>query len=499
MPPVWRPEVRQQAPTPIDPTDAGPLATAWRGPGGMREALVIGTPLMVSMGSTTLMQFADRIFLGQHSVAELAASWPAAMASFLFMGFFMGAASCVGVLVAQYAGACRFERVGPALWQGLWFSLAAALALAGLAQLGGPLFALAGHEAQVQALEADYFRLITMGSGLGIVATVFSAYFSGRGMTLPVMVVNLAVAAFNIPLAYALILGRWGAPELGIHGAALATIISWGLNCLLYIWLTFRDPEAEARFRVRSGWRLDRVLLRQLLDVGLPAGVQFFLDIMAMTAFLLLVGRIGLSELSATNIAFSINALTYLPVIGLSIATSTLVGRSLGQNRPDIARRATRNVLLLAVSWMAVVGLVFVLTPGPLLELFRPPPDAVGAENYDAIRATGVVLLRYVAAYSLVDAVSVICFGALKGAGDTRFVMLTMLGATVLALMLPTWLLVHNGIGGVHGPWICMTIYILVLAGGFALRFASGIWQRKRLVQPAQELGDKPGESDACP
>lgn len=123
---------------------AGTWADRWHGPGGYREALVIGTPLMVSMGSYTLMQFTDRVFLGRHSVAEIAASVPAGITSFLFQGFFMGVASCVSVLVAQYAGACRPERVGPALWTGVWFSLAASAILAGLAFLGGPLFTWAG-------------------------------------------------------------------------------------------------------------------------------------------------------------------------------------------------------------------------------------------------------------------------------------------------------------------------------------------------------------------
>jgi len=472
-------------------------ASRWQGPGGYREALTVGAPLMVSMGSMTLMQFTDRVFLGRHSVAEIAASVPAGITSFLFLGFFMGVASCVSVLVAQYAGACRPERVGPALWQGVWFSLAAAAVLAGLAFLGGPLFAWAGHPEQVRALEADYFFILTLGGGFMILSTTLSSYFSGLEKTVPVMLVNLAGAALNIPLDYALIFGKWGAPELGIHGAALATGAGSAFTCRLFIALILRSPEARARHKIAALPRPDREMRARLLRIGLPAGVQFFLDILALTGFSLLVGRLGMVELSATNIAFSINSLTYLPVIGLSIAASILVGRSQGQKRPDIAQRATGNILRLSLAWMWAVGLLFVLLPGPLLDLFETTPGLAqlpGDPAFADIREAGVVLLRYVALYSLIDGVSIVYFGALKGAGDTRFVMLTMLAASVGVLILPVWLLVETGTGGLHGPWLCLTAYIAALALSFALRFRSGTWRRIQVIEDTPRAKDR-----ACP
>ncbi len=441
---------------------------------------------MVSMGSYTLMQFTDRVFLGRHSVAEIAASVPAGIASFMFLGFFMGVASCVSVLVAQYAGACRPERVGPALWQGVWFSLASAAILAGLAFLGGPLFSWAGHPAQILVMETDYFFILTLGGGFMVLSTALSSYFSGLERTVPVMLVNLLGAAANIPLDYALIFGRWGAPELGIRGAAVATVAGSAINCLLFFTIILLSPEARLRHKIAALPRPDLEMLLRLLRIGLPAGVQFFLDILALTGFSLLVGRLGMVALSATNIAFSINSLTYLPVIGLSIAASILVGRSQGQKRPDIAERATGNILRLSLFWMWAVALVFVLLPGPLLDLFETTPGIAplpGDPAFADIRHMGVVLLRYVALYSLIDGVSIVYFGALKGAGDTRFVMLTMLAASVGVLILPAWLLVEAGIGGIHGPWLCLTAYIAALAGSFALRFRGGAWRRIQVIE----------------
>lgn len=466
------------------PEDSGPNAGRWDGPGGAREVLRLGAPLMISMGSATLMQFTDRMFLGWHSVAELAASVPAGIAAFLCTSLCLGAASCTGVLVAQYHGACRPERVGPALWAGVWFSLVSAALLAALAPLSGPLFELAGHPEAVRALETDYFRILTLGAGFSVLSGALSGYFSGLGRTVPVMLANLAGAAANIPLDYALIFGRLGAPELGIRGAALATVAGAAVTCLLLA-LPLLAPEAEARHRLRSGWRLEADMLRRLCAVGLPAGVQFFLDILALTGFVLLVGRTGLVELTATNIAFSINALTYLPVIGLGNALSVLVGRSQGQARPDIARRATANTLRLALGWMVGVGLLFVLAPGPLIDLFAAAAQGPGEPAFAAVRDMGVVLLRYVALYSLADAVSLVYFGALKGAGDTRYVMLTMLAASLGVLLLPTWLVVSTGAGGIHGPWLALTAYICFLATCFCLRFRGGKWRNLRVIEEA--------------
>jgi MATE family multidrug resistance protein len=342
----------------------------------------------------------------------------------------------------------------------------------------------------------DYYRILTLGSGFMVLSTVLSAYFSGLGRTVPVMLVNLAGAALNVPLDYALIFGTWGAPEMGIRGAALATVAGSAFSCLLFVWLLLRSPSTAKRHNFAT-LRLEPEMLWRLLRIGTPAGVQFFLDILAITGFSLLVGRLGMVELSATNIALSINSLTYLPVIGMSIAVSILVGRSQGQRRPDIAQRATRSVLRLSLGWMWVVSLAFVLLPGPLLDLFETTPGVAslpGDPPFSATRDMGVLLLRYVALYSLIDGISIVYFGALKGAGDTRFVMWTMFVASIGVLILPAWYLVQAGIGGIHAPWLCLTAYIVVLASAFSLRFRTGKWRLVKVIEdsPKRECAEPP-------
>lgn len=450
--------------------------------GGYRRVLAIGLPLVVSMGSTTLMLFTDRVFLGNYSVDAIAAAMPAGIASFAILSFFIGTAGYTGVFIAQYTGANRPERVGAALWQGIWFCLGAGLVSVLASFLTGPLFFLAGHPQDVRVLEEAYYRILMLGGVFPVLDAAFSGFFTGRGLTRVVMVVNLIGAVLNIPLDYALIYGAFGLPEMGIEGAALATVIGGAVSATLFCLLIF-TRENERLFMVKSAFAPDRDLFGRLMKYGLPGGVQFFLDIFAITFFVFLVGRIGKQELAATNIVFSINTLAFLPMVGFSVAASTLVGQALGAENPGEAHQDTMRTLRLTLAYMGAVSLLFVFFPEHFLSLFRPRDlDVAG---YAAITATGVWLMRFVALYSLVDAVGMILFGALKGAGDSRYLMLSMGGAAIFVMILPTYAAVEWFGAGIYTAWAFLTAYVFALAGLMWLRYRGGTWRRMRVIEGA--------------
>jgi len=451
----------------------------WAAQNGYRESLRIGLPLVVSMLSSTVMTFTDRIFLGHYSLEALAASFPANVSAFLFLSFFFGVVEYSGVFVSQYTGAAKHDRVGAALWQGLWFCLPAGLILASMWFVAEPIFALAGHPPVVREQEVAYFRILTLGGGPFLVGVCLSTFFSGRGLTKPVMLVNMAAAGLNIPLDYCLINGIGPFPELGIVGAGLATLVGYVLPSLCFARMVF-TRENEACYRVRSAWRFDRALFGRFMRFGLPGGVQFFLDMFAVTFFAFMVGRIGATELAATNVAISIDTLGFLPMIGMHIAASIMVGQAMGAGRPDQAAYATVSVLHIALAYMTVMAALIIFFPEMLMNLFRTRGDA-GAD-FGPVVDLGVVLLRYVAAFTFIDAVAIVYMGGLKGAGDTRFVMLVMAGAALFCMVLPLSLLVHFGVTSVHGPWMCLLAYVLALTAGFVLRFKFGPWRSIRVI-----------------
>ncbi len=454
----------------------------WNSPGGYKAVFKISLPLVMSMISHTMMQFTDRIFLGHYSIDAIAASMPAAIAAFLFIAFFMGIGEYVSVFVAQYTGAVRPERVGSALWQGIWFSIPAGILLASLALVAKPIFALGGHPAHIQALEVPYFQVLTLGGGLVILVTVLSCFYSGRGLTMPVMIVNILGAALNIPLDYALINGWWIFPELGIVGAGIATVCGSLFMLILFVALIFRK-ENNARFAVIKNWRFELALFKRFLSFGLPGGVSFFIDMFAVTFFIFMIGRVGAVELAATNMVISLDLLAFLPVVGIGIATSVLVGQNVGAGTPELGERATHSAVHLAVGYMSVMATCFLLFPEQLLNLFR---DKNMSEAEFAIVANmGVQMLRYVAVYCVLNGIVLTYFGGLKGAGDVRFVMWTSVVCSFGCIVLPVMALVAWTDMGFHGPWICLSLYALTLSIIAVLRFKGGKWKNMQVIEGA--------------
>lgn len=455
------------------------LMKRWHATGGYKESLVIGLPLVVSMLSATVMTFTDRIFLGNYSIEALGASLPASIAAFLFLSFFLGVAEYVGVFVSQYTGAGRHERVGAALWQGIWFSIPAGLLLASLWFIAEPLFILGGHPENIRELEIVYFRILTLGGGAHLMGITLSCFYSGRGLTKPVMIINMIAALINIPLDYCLINGVGPIPELGIRGAGLATLVGFTLPMVCFGFLVFTEKN-EQRFRVRSARAFDKDLFRRFMSFGLPGGIQFFVDMFAVSFFVFMVGRIGPVELAATNIAISIDTLSFLPMIGMHVAASIMVGQAMGAGKPEQAAYATKSVLHIAVLYMGCMAILFIALPGPLVELFRTRGG--DAAEFEQVRHLGAILLRYVAAFTLIDAVAIVYMGGLKGAGDTKFIMWTMGVSSLACIVLPLGMMSYYDSMDVHGPWICLLTYVCVLATAFMHRFRKGPWRSIQVI-----------------
>jgi MATE family multidrug resistance protein len=445
-----------------------------------RQVLRISLPLVVSMSSTMIMEFTDRIFLANYSLDAIAAALPAGIAAFLFISFFLGTAQYLNVFVAQYTGSGRLQRVGPALWQGIYFSALSAVAMVGLFFLAKPLFALGGHSPEVRGLEITYFRILCLGSGVLIVATALSCFFSGRGKTRPVMIINMIGTLFNIPLDYALINGVWFFPEWGILGAGIATVMSWTLIAVVFAFMIF-TVENNRIFDVWKHRTFEPGLFRRLMRYGIPSAVQFSMDIFAFTFFIFMVGRIGKLQLATTNIVLSINSLAFMPMMGFSLATSTLVGQALGRNRPDEAVAAIRATIHVVLVYISILLVLFLLMPLPLLELFRP--DHLTPEAFVAISQMGTLLLRFVAAYLFFDALYMVFIGVLKGAGDTRFIMWSIGTLSLAAMIMPIYIGVEIFDAGIYFAWSCATCFIFLLFTVSFRRYLQGRWKTMRVVR----------------
>jgi MATE family multidrug resistance protein len=460
-----------------DSTASSPAPGA-RAPGGSRELLALALPLVVSQSFMTVQVFLDTFLLAHHDPREMAASFPAVMWFWLPFGLLQVTAGYVSTFVAQYMGAGRPGRVGPAVWQGIHFAVLAGLLFLLMVPAAPALIALGGHTAALQGLEVTYLRCLCFAALPMLVMAAINGFFSGRGRTWTVLVIEAFGTAVNVALALVLIFGRLGLPEMGIAGAGVATAIGSAASAGLALVLLLR-PEHREEFNTLRGWRPERELFRRLMIYGGPAGAQVFLDVLVFHVFVQLVGRLGEAATGATTLTVRLNMVAFLPMMGMGQAVSILVGQRLGADRPDLAERSVFTGLKWVFGYMCGVAAIYLLFPGALVGLFEGGRDP---EAYARVAALVPHLLVCVAVYSLADSVNLTFSFALRGAGDTRFVSLLTFALAWPMMVIPTFLVVRAG-GSVFSAWWFATAYIVGMAVCFGLRFRSGKWKTMRVIE----------------
>jgi MATE family multidrug resistance protein len=453
----------------------------WPGPGGGREVAVLAYPLILGHLSFTVQTFVDRLFLTWYSPEAVAGAVAGLFAVWSVIALFTGTGEYLTTFVAQYLGAGRKERIGPALWQGFYFSLGAGLLVAALSPLAGPVFDLAGHAPGLRLYEVQYARALLLGAFPVVLMATLSTFFAGRGHTHAVLRVNVLATVVNVVLDYLLIFGKGGFPEMGVTGAALGTILSQVAGAVVYVAVILRSEYRRA-YRTLSGWRPEPALVLRLVRFGMPTGLQYSLEIGAFAVFMVIVGRIGALELAASGIAFNLNMIVFMPMVGLSIAVSSLVGRYLGADRPEVAERAVRSSLAMSFAYMAACGLLYVLGAPLLLA-----PYAAGADpgTWPRIAEVATVLLRFVAVYSIFDTMNLIYAAGLRGAGDTVYPMALTLVLAWGSMLVPAWVGCVVLGAGEYFAWTTASLYVVLLGLLMRRRFRAGRWKSMRVIEPA--------------
>ena len=451
----------------------------WLRPCGARTVLAVAMPLVISFTSWTVMNFTDRMFLVWYDVGAVAAVLPAGMVQWTLAAFAMGLVSYVTTFVAQYYGAGRYHRVGPVLGQAFWTALLFIPPLMATIPFAYEMFLAIGHPPELADLEARYYQVAMLATGAMLFSAVQAGFFTGRGDTRTVMIVDTGAAMLNLVLDYLWIFGHLGFPEGGIEGAAWASTVAQWTKVIWYALLMSSDAYGE--FRLRDALWLEWPLFRRLWRFGGPNGLQWFLEGAGFTGFLLLVGRLGEHATAATNLAINVNSVAFIPAIGLSIAVTTLVGQQLGANRPNRAKTATWSAFHLAVIYTGILAIIYVALPDVFLA-------AYGAGHHPAefapLRESVIVLLRFVAIYCLFDAMNLVFSGALRGAGDTRFILLVGLVMAPIPTVMIWWGIESWGAGLIYS-WVVITLWTCALGVIYLIRFLQGHWRTMRVIEPS--------------
>ncbi len=426
----------------------------------MATVVELAWPITVSMLSFTAMGVADTLFVSQLGTAPLAAVGMAVSTTFLILAFGMGLMGGVKVAVAQATGAGRHDMSKVLGWQGVWVAGVVGGLLVLLAPLGPTLFGLMGGDGEVRQMANLYFVIRAVGAPMTFGLLALKGWFDGTGDTKTPMKANLLANAVNIALDPLFIFGWGPVPALGVGGAAAATVIA---IVVALIWVAWR-----ARLHLGGvSRRPDIELLREIWRLGSPMGVRQLLGVGAWVVLISVLARVGAIDLAAHILVIRIVSMSFLPGYAISEAAGVLVGQSVGAGRPGAARQAWRHSMVLGIAVMAFFGVVFVAAPGPLIALF-------GAEA--AVAELAVTLMMIAAGFQVFDAIAMVSQGALNGAGDTRFTMVTsVLSAWFIQLPITYALAVPMELGAV-GAWCGLTVEIAALAGISWWRIRGTAW-----------------------
>ena len=454
------------------------IKSRWHSPSGYKEVLVLAIPLVITTSAGSLQSFIDRMFLSWFDSNALAATVPAALVSMTLTAVFLGLASYVGVFVAQYYGAREHARIGAVVWQGFYTIGLSLPVVIPIYLLIIPIFQLIGHNPILQVMEANYARIIILTIPIAIISASLSGFFSGIGRTSVVMWSNLLITLLNIALDYGLIFGHWGLPRMGVAGAAWATVIALSAGTFTQLWVFF-IPSHRKVYNSLSDWRFDGPLFRRLLRFGLPVGLQAQMQMLAWTLFVLLIGKIGIAALTAHSIAMNVFMLMVMPVMGMSIAVSVLVGQRLGAGDTGSAERVTYSAIHLSLLFFVVAGLMLVTQPNWFI---APFVQGMTPEVYASTIPLVKDLLTVVAMFCVFEAASMMMAGALKGAGDTHFVAWAGILCSWLVLVLPTALLAYFWHGNLLWSWLFFLLSGFTMCLVHWLRFRTAKWKLLRVT-----------------
>lgn len=432
-----------------------------------RSVMILALPVTL----TTFLQRAEGIvavfLVGGLGATSIAAVGLGQLLAFVATTLVSGVSVGTNVIVAQLWGARRRQDAGEAARHFLWLSIGISLLLASLG-IAGNQFVMRqlGAESTVIELALPYSTVIFLVIPCTVLIQVLSSILQGTGDTKTPMYGLIGVNLLHVCLAYPLIYGRWGAPNLGLKGAAIAVGLAEATG-MLYLLLRCRPILKES-----STLRMD--LIRSIWEVGASVSGERIVQQAGIFIYTKLVLLYGTVAYAAHQVGLSIESFSFLPGYGFAIAAATMVGQSIGAGKYTRAKLENWEANRLAIVIMAGMGLLFFFFPYTLLRAFTAD---------EAVIELGTMFLRLVALLQVPLALTMVLAGSLRGAGDTRFIMgATMIGMwgvrVPLALLASLWIR-HS----VFYIWAAMIADWTVRMGLLLWRYQSERWRQIQVIR----------------
>jgi multidrug resistance protein, MATE family len=434
-----------------------------------RTILALALPTIGGMTSQNILNLVDMAMVGTLGAPALAGVGIGSFLNFMAFAAIAGLASAVQATAARRVGEGRQGEAALPLNGGLYLCWLIGLPLTVVLFLFAPaIVGLMNGDPAVLREGVPYFQIRL----LGIIAVgmnfSFRGYWTAVKNTRLYFTTLLTMHTVNIALNYCLIFGKLGLPALGTTGAAIGTAASLWLGSAIYFWHGHRLARPAGFLDHLPG----REQLLSLLRLGIPSSLQQLFFAAGFTVLFWIVGQVGTAEVAVTNVLINITLVAVLPGMGLGLAAATLVGQALGRGQPEDAYRWAWDVCRVGAHIFAVLGLVMLLFPKPLLGVFLHEP---------ALLALGDIPLRLIGLGVVLDGIGLILMQALLGAGASAAVMRISVGLQWL-LFLPLAWLVGAGLGyGLLAIWLVFVGYRALQTGLFIALWRQREWATIRV------------------
>jgi multidrug resistance protein, MATE family len=446
-------------------------------PGGIKELLILALPMIISTACDGVMTFTDRLFLARVGSEQMNAALGGGVAMQMLTFFFMGLTGYSTALVAQYFGAGKHAKTTQAAFQAILITIVAWPIILLLKPLTIGYFHLMHIPDSQIGFQTDYLNILAWGGIFSMMRYTLGCYFTGIGKTPVVMIATIAAMIVNVILDYILIFGKLGFPPMGVKGAALATVSGafFSVIILAVAYLSFNNRK---HFSVMKSFRFDWPVMKKLIYFGSPAGLEMFLNFLAFSTMVSLFHSQGDVEATATTIMFNWDLVSFIPLLGIEIAVTSLVGRYMGAQDPKVAHHAAISGIKTGIFYSIVILALFVFVPEMLVRVFHPSTPSQVFEDAVPI---AVAMVQIASLYVLAEAVMVATVGALRGAGDTHFTM----AASVIAhwSFVPLLYLALNVFKlSIPISWLILVSFFLLFCGILIARFRGGKWKQIKVI-----------------
>jgi MATE family multidrug resistance protein len=447
------------------------------GKGSVAEMLAIALPMIVSTSCDGIMTFTDRLFLSRIGSEQMNAAMGGGVAMQMMMFFFIGLTGYTTAIVAQYYGARQKRMCTVAAFQAILVSIIAYPVILVMKPLALGYFNIMSVPEGQLGYQITYFNIVIYGVVIGILRNTLSCYFSGLGRTKIVMFAALLAMLVNVVLDYIMIFGKFGVPAMGIKGAAIATVTGSFIGLLVLIFVYFGQKN-RTEFHVMDSIRYSPKVMRKLLYFGYPAGLELFLNFLAFATVIFIFHSRGPVSATASTIMFNWDLVSFIPLLGIEIAVTSLVGRYMGAGDPDTAHKSAMSGIKTGIFYSIIVLFLFLLIPEALVRIFHPENSD---ELFEQVVPVAKAMIRIAALYVLAEAVMVAIVGALRGAGDTHFTMMISVAAhwtfvPVIYLLLKVWQF------PIVIGWLGLVIMFLLFCSVLILRYRRGKWQQIKVI-----------------